>query len=219
VTSHPTLYLPVDAVVFDSDGVLVDSAASVDHAWTRWAEAHGLDVAAVLRYAHSHRSRETVARFVDGSRRADALAGIDRMELEDAQGVTAMPGAMALTGSVPRHRWAVVTSGTRALASARLAAAGFPVPPFLVTADDVQRGKPDPEGYAAAIRNLGVDAARVAVLEDSAGGIAAALAAGVRSVIGVGPGALSTDALAVVRDPGAVRWSDGLTIGPEGRLR
>jgi len=191
----------------------------VDHAWTRWAEALDLDAAAVLGYAHSHRSRETVARFVDAPRQADALARIDKMELEDAAGVTAMPGAVALAGSVPRDRWAVVTSGTRALASARLAAAGVPVPPSLVTADDVQRGKPDPEGYVAAIRRLGVDAGRVAVLEDSAGGIAAAFGAGVRSVIGVGPGALATEVSVVVRDLGAVRWSDGLTIGSEGRLR
>jgi sugar-phosphatase len=160
-----------------------------------------------------------VALFIAPAGRAAALAEIDRLELAGAAAVTAVAGSVSLARMVPRDRWAVVTSGTRALAGARLEAAGLPVPPIMVTADDVQRGKPHPEGYLAAVHQLGVRAADVVVLEDSASGITAALAAGVRTVVGVGPAASATDAVTVVRDLRGVTWADGLRIEATARLR
>ena len=116
--------------------------------------------------------------------RADALAMIDRFEVEDAATVTACPGAAALLAHLPGTAWAVVTSGVRALAEARLAAAGLLRPAVLVTADDVAEGKPAPEGYRNAAALLGVPVADCVVLEDSTAGVAAGRAAGAR-VVGV----------------------------------
>lgn len=220
MTLSDVLHLPLDAIVFDSDGVLVDSGASVDQAWTRWAAELGLDAAEVIAYAHGQRSSETVRRYVEPALWPVFQAKVDRYEIDDASSVTAMPGAVALAGAVPRDRWAVVTSGNRVLATARLTAARIPVPPFVVTADDVVHGKPHPEGYAQALARLGVDPARAAVAEDSAAGIEAALAAGTGTVIGVGLPAMETRAHLVVRDLGAARWTDGgLLIAADGRLR
>ena len=200
-----------EAVLFDCDGVLVDSDASVLSAWSRWARDHALDPDEVTAMVHGRRSADTVALLVAEAERAAALARIDRYEVEDAAGVAAIAGALDLLRSVPR--WAVVTSGTRALATARLAAAGLPLPSVLVTADDVQRGKPHPEGYLAAARGLGVDPARTVVLEDAQAGIDAARAARVAAVVAVGArGELTGDAR--VPDLTALRWTgSGLRIG------
>lgn len=217
--SDGALLLPASAVIFDNDGVLVDSGASVDRAWSGWAAAHGLDAAEVLAAAHSRPSRETVARFVPEADRRAALLDIDRLELEDAGSVTALPGAAELLAQLPSGRWAVVTSANRALARARLTAAGLPIPVTLVTADDVRHGKPDPEGYALAVARLGVDPSAAIVLEDSAGGIAAAQAAGVGTIVGIGAKVLQSAAAVVVRDLRDTAWHDCLRIGTDGRLR
>jgi mannitol-1-/sugar-/sorbitol-6-phosphatase len=214
-----TLHLPAAAVVFDNDGVLVDSTAAVDLAWRRWAAAWNLDPDVVLGVAHGHRSRDTVRHFIGASDRVAALAQIDQLELEAAGGVGAVAGSTALVRSMPGDRWAIVTSGTRALAEARLAAAGLPLPAIMITADDVHRGKPDPEGYAAAIHRLGSAPGDVIVMEDSPGGISAARAAGVRCVVGVGASALGTEAVAVVRDLRGLSWAAGLHVEAAGRLR
>jgi mannitol-1-/sugar-/sorbitol-6-phosphatase len=195
--------LRCSAILFDCDGVLVDSDASVYSAWGRWAVAQSLDPDEVRLVVHGRRSEDTVAELLPPERRAEAEALIDRFEIEDAASVRAIPGAAELLAAVPR--WAVVTSGTYDLATARLRAAGLPIPPVLVTADDVQRGKPDPEGYAAAARRLGVDPAETVVLEDAAAGIAAARAAGVGAVVGVGRPGLDADAQ--VADLTELRWA------------
>ena len=137
-------------VLFDCDGVLVDSDESVTRAWSRWAHEHGLIASDVLAVVHGRRSADTVASFVAPAEQAGALALIDRYEVEAALDVRAVPGAKELLASCPVEAWGVVTSGRRELALARLAAAGLPTPAVLVTADDVRRGKPDPEGYLAA---------------------------------------------------------------------
>jgi sugar-phosphatase len=187
------------ALLFDADGVLVDSDASVEAAWTRWAHRWDLDPAEVTALVYGRRTADTVALLVDHADRARALADIDRLEFEDAAAVTAVPGAAALLGSLPRGSWAVVTSGRRELATARLAAAGLPLPEVLVGAEDVVRGKPDPAGYLAAAEALGTPPAACVVLEDSAAGGAAGAAAGA-TVVGVGERALGGPARVVVRD-------------------
>lgn len=196
-------------VLFDCDGVLVDSDASVVSAWTRWARARELDPEQVLSLVHGQRSADTVAQLIEPRHRTEALAQIDRYEIEDARAVEAIPGALELTASIRRERWAVVTSGTRALATARLRAAGIPLPDVLVTADDVQRGKPDPEGYLLAARQLGVPAGTSIVLEDALTGIRAARAAGVAAVVGVGGRGLEDEADLTVRDLRSLRWANG----------
>jgi sugar-phosphatase len=197
--------LPCRGLLFDSDGVLVDSDASVHLSWSRWARDHGLDPAEVVVAVHGRRSADTVALLVDSARQAAALEAIDRYEVEDAATVRALPGAAELLGSLPRGGWAVVTSGRRPLASARLAAAGLPVPAVLVCAEDVPAGKPDPAGYRRAAEALGVAPADCVVLEDSPAGVAAGQAAGA-VVLGVSERALATDAQLVVRGLSGLRW-------------
>jgi sugar-phosphatase len=205
--------LACDAVLFDCDGVLVDSDASVLAAWNRWAADGRLDPQAVISSAHGRRAADTVAAFLPPEQVSEGIARINRYELEDAVRVRAMPGARDLLRSMPERTWAVVTSGTRALAEARLRAAGLPPPEILVTADDVERGKPDPEGYATAAQRLDVDPARTAVVEDAATGMVAARAAGVRHVIGVGERGADGDPDVHVADLTALAWtSAGLRV-------
>lgn len=209
---QPDLHVPAQGLLFDNDGVLVDSLAAVESAWTRWARAHDLEPEQALSIVHGRRAADTVAQLVSEDRRAAAVELIDTFEIEDADVVAAMAGVPALLAMLPPGSWAVVTSGTRLLATARLRAAGLPVPDVFITADDVAVGKPDPAGYLAAAAGLGLDPARALVLEDSPSGIAAGLAAGC-SVLGVGEEALDSAAPVVVRDLAGARWAgDGLLL-------
>jgi sugar-phosphatase len=205
-----TQTLPARRLLFDADGVLLDSDASVETAWTRWALRWELEPAVVLPMVHGRRSADTVALLIDDADRKRALAEVDRFEVEDAGAVTPCPGAADLLDSLSAGTWAVVTSGTRALVVARLAAAGLPMPAVLVTAEDVPRGKPDPAGYLVAAESLGVPACDCVVFEDSPAGIAAGLAAKA-SVVGVSGRALDSDAPLVVQNLTDVRW-DGSVI-------
>jgi sugar-phosphatase len=203
----------VRALLFDCDGVLVDSDASVLSAWSRWATHYGLDPEAVHPQVHGRRAADSVAALLPEELRAEAVERINRYELEDAAAVPAVVGARELTESLPPQSWAVVTSGTRALATARLAAAGIRPPAVLVTADDISQGKPAPEGYLTAAAALGCAAGACAVLEDALSGELAARAAGVSVVVGVGHRAVETAAEVVVHD------LSGLSFDPRaGRL-
>ena len=205
--------LPASVVLFDCDGVLVDSDASVTAAWSQWARENGVPPADVMAVVHGRRSADTVAMFIAAPQRAVVLAQIDDYELQAAVGVRAVPGARDLLAALPAHAWAVVTSGRRQLALARLTAAGLPQPAVLVTGDDVHRGKPDPEGYLSAVAQLGAETSEAIVVEDSPEGIRAARAADVRSVLGVGSRARTAGADAHVPDLSGVRWDgQGLSV-------
>jgi mannitol-1-/sugar-/sorbitol-6-phosphatase len=177
-----------DAVLSDLDGVLADSVAVVSDAWAWWARRVGIDAEELLATVHGVRSAETIARVVREQTLAvdvDAeVAALERRELELVAGTVAVPGAVAFAAAVPPERFAVVTSGSRAIAAARLAAVGVPEPRVFVTAEDVSAGKPDPQAYLAAARRLGVDPRRCLVLEDTPAGIAAGRAAGA-TVVGI----------------------------------
>jgi mannitol-1-/sugar-/sorbitol-6-phosphatase len=176
--------LRCQALLFDLDGVLMDSGAAVERTWERWSARHGLDLATILAQAHGRRSADTVravAPWLDAEAEAEA---IEADESEDVDGVVALPGAASLLRALPAGRWAVATSGSRRLATRRLGHGRLPVPEVLVTADDVTHGKPHPEPYLAAARALGADPARCVVVEDAPAGIAAARAAGA-SVLGL----------------------------------
>ena len=198
--------------MFDCDGVLVDSLGSVDRAWSRWAIDYGLDPEAVLAVIHGQPTRDTVPTLVPAAVVEAALRRIDDYEIEDAGSVTALPGTAALLAAIPPGRWAVVTSASRALFTARFRAAGLTEPAIVVTSDDVTRGKPHPEGYAQSIQRLGVVPERVAIFEDSSGGIAAAIAAGAGTVIRVGTGEPGPGQAAVVADLRSVGWRDGMVL-------
>jgi sugar-phosphatase len=213
--------VPADALLFDCDGVLVDSDASVLSAWTRWSEHYGLDPAVVFPQVHGRRAADSVASMVPAAMLAEAVDRINRYELEDAASVRAVPGAHDLTATLSATAWAVVTSATRALATARLSAAGIRPPATVITADDLRAGKPAPEGYLLAAAGLGRDPQRCVVLEDAQSGVLAARAAGVEVVIGLGPRALETDAGIVVPDLTAVEFDErtGTLSGSGARLR
>lgn len=168
------------ALLFDLDGVLIDSTPAVSRVWRGWALEHGFDAQEVVRRAHGRPSLVTVCEYLP---HADHLAEnreVERREMEDLEGVVPLPGALALLNALPPDRWTIVTSCTRALAEVRLRAAGLPVPSRLVTSQDVTRSKPDPEPFQKGAVILGFAAADCLVLEDSPAGIRAGKAAGAR---------------------------------------
>jgi sugar-phosphatase len=214
-----TRALPCRGLLFDADGVLVDSDASVHLSWSRWARKWRLEPDSVTPMVHGRRSADTVALLIDPADRQQALADIDGIEIEDAASVTTCPGAIELLATLPPASWAVVTSGTRALATARFRATGLPVPRVLVTADDVVHGKPDPTGYRMAADALRLRAEECVVFEDSPAGVAAGLSSGA-AVVGVTERALDSAAPIVVRDLAGLRWDrDHLHIPPDSTLR
>jgi mannitol-1-/sugar-/sorbitol-6-phosphatase len=173
------------AILFDMDGVLIDSAPAVERVWRKWAVAHHLDPAMVVSQAHGRRSIETIRAVAPHMEAERENAQVEQMEIEDKEGVIALPGALDLLRSLPQERFAVVTSATRPLAEARLRYAALPSPANMVTADNVMDGKPSPEPYLKGAALLGVAAADCVVFEDTPAGIKSAHAAGMR-VIAVG---------------------------------
>jgi mannitol-1-/sugar-/sorbitol-6-phosphatase len=172
------------AILFDLDGVLVDSTRSVDRQWRIWAERKGVDGDKVIAIAHGVRTIEVI-RYVAPHLDAEAeVREIESREADDQEGVNVMPGAADLVRTIPEGRWGVVTSGTQPLASARLRFGGLPVPEVLVTADDVVNGKPHPEPYLKGAELLGVSPKHCVVIEDAPAGIQSARAGGMK-VIGI----------------------------------
>ncbi len=178
----PPAPLRCRALLFDLDGVLADSTASVEAHWRRWAAGHGLDPDAILHVVHGRRAIDTIREVAPALDAERELAALAAAETEDTTGVVAAPGAAELLPRLAAGSWAVVTSGMRAVALARLRASALPEPPLLVAAEDVGRGKPDPEGYLAAAARLGRSPAECVVFEDAPAGVAAARAAGMRCV-------------------------------------
>ena len=170
-----------EAVLFDLDGVLVDSARPVERVWRAWAERHGLDAAQVV-VAHGLRTIETVQLFTAHFDAEAEAKELERAEIEDTTGLLEADGAGALLAILPAGSWAVVTSGTRVLATARLRNNGLQIPRVLVGAEDVEKGKPDPECYLKGAELLGVSAERCVVVEDTPAGIQAARSAGMVAV-------------------------------------
>jgi sugar-phosphatase len=194
------------AILFDLDGVLVDSTKSVEREWRVWAKEHGIDGDAVMAIAHGVRSREVikaVAPHLDAEMEALKL---ENREASD-DGLVVMPGAIELVHSIPKDSWGVVTSGTRRLASARLRLAGVPDPKVLVAADDVSNGKPHPEPYLKGAERLGVKPEECVVIEDAPAGIQAAHAAGMKAIglASTYPGAALTAADAVIQRLNQIR--------------
>jgi mannitol-1-/sugar-/sorbitol-6-phosphatase len=184
VNAPPTA-LHVDALLFDSDGVLVDSHAQVDVAWRALADEFTLDFSVLASQLVGVPARQTLARHLAGPRLDAAVDRLEDLEVETAATTSAVSGAPELLAALPARSWAVVTSATRRLGRARWAGAGIPMPTFSITADDVPRGKPAPDPYLAGAGLLGASPSRCVVFEDSAAGGDAAVAAGA-AVVAVG---------------------------------
>jgi sugar-phosphatase len=172
------------AILFDLDGVLCDSTQQVDREWREWAARKGVDGDAVMAIAHGVRTVEVIRRVAPHLDVEAEAAAIENHEAHDQRGVTMMPGALDLLRSIPKGRWAVVTSGSRLLAQSRLLYCGLPVPEVLVTSDDVINGKPHPEPYLKGAAGLGFSPGDCIVIEDAPAGIQSARAGGM-NVIGM----------------------------------
>jgi sugar-phosphatase len=209
------LTLECAAVLFDLDGVLVDSLGVAERILREWAASHGVDGDRAVELSHGRRDVDLVALLAPHLDAQAEAAWIVGREERAVAGITAMPGAFDLLGALPPQQWAVVTSGARAVARGRLAAAGLPEPVRLVAAEDVDRGKPDPQPYLRGADLLGVASERCVVVEDAMSGVRAAGAAGM-ACVGVGvevqPSAVAVHVaslreLDVVADRGLIRIS------------
>ncbi|GHH84823.1 phosphatase [Streptomyces sulfonofaciens] len=173
--------MKVQAVLFDNDGTLVDSTAAILRCWARWGEEHGLRAGSFDPVKVFGRPvLEVVAQVLPAESVAAAVQRYDDLEAEDTECVL-LPGVADVLRALPRDRWAVVTSASRRTADARLRRVGLDAP-VLITADDITRGKPDPEPFLVAAARLGVAPADCLVVEDAPAGLQAARAAGMRSI-------------------------------------
>ncbi|MFH9015176.1 HAD-IA family hydrolase [Streptomyces sp. NPDC017943] len=202
-----TAVLTARALLLDMDGTLVNSDASVERVWRRWAERHGLDGDEVMKVVHGRQGYASMALLLPGRPMEQNHADNARMlqeETADTEGVVAISGAPEFLASLAGLPHALVTSADVPLSTARMAAAGLALPEVRVTAESVGASKPDPEGFLKGAAELGVDPADCVVFEDSGAGIAAGRAAGMR-VVGIGPRASFHDPDVVVEDLTRVR--------------
>jgi len=170
------------ALLFDLDGVLIDSTPAVTRVWRQWAIAHGFDPDDVVRKAHGRPSIATIRDYLPHADHEAENREVERREIADLDGVLPLPGARELLDAFPSDRRTIVTSCTRPLAEVRLRAAGVPIPDRLLTSDDVKNGKPDPEPYLKGAALLGVSPIDCIVVEDVPAGIRSGKAAGARVI-------------------------------------
>jgi sugar-phosphatase len=169
-------------VLFDLDGVLIDSTPAVTRVWRQWALEHGFDPDEVVARVHGRPSLATVREYLPNADHAAENREIERREMQDADGIITLPGARELLLQLPAELWTIATSCTRSLAEVRLRAAGLPVPERIVTSTDVTLGKPHPEPFVKAAAKLGFTASECVVVEDVPAGIRAGKAAGARVI-------------------------------------
>lgn len=176
------LTLRAEALLLDMDGTLVHSTTEVETVWRLWCQGHRLDPEPVLAMCHGVRSREVIRALAPQLDLAREVALLDELEIQHAGVAEPIAGARTLLGALSPARWVLVTSASQRVARHRLASAGLPLPRLLIGAEDVVRGKPDPEPYLLAARQLGLAPADCLVFEDAPAGIRSALQAGCQVV-------------------------------------
>ena len=170
------------ALLFDMDGVLINSTPAVARVWRGWAIEHGFNPEEVVARAHGRPSLTTVREYLPNADHEVENREVERREIEDLEGVVPLPGALDLLASLPADRWTIVTSCTRPLAEVRIRAAGLPLPKELITSNDITHGKPHPEPYLKGAAVLGFPPAECIVLEDVPAGVRAGKAAGAKVI-------------------------------------
>ncbi len=168
------------ALLFDLDGVLINSTPAVARVWRQWAIERGFNPEEVVSRAHGRPSLTTVREYLPNADHEKENREVERREIEDLEGVVPLPGALELLGSLPPDRWTIVTSCTRPLAEVRIKAAGLPLPRRMITSNDITRGKPDPEPFLKGAALLGFDATDCIVFEDVPAGVRAGKSAKAR---------------------------------------
>jgi len=176
--------LECDAVLFDLDGVLIDSTECIVRHWKNWADKHNIDIAEIMQVAHGIRTIETIQKVAPQLDAEKETREFTACEVADTNGVFPIEGARELVKGLPSDAWAIVTSGSLELATARLKHVKLPIPRTFITADTVSRGKPDPEPYLVGAEHLGIPIDKCVVIEDAPAGVVAGIRAGM-SVIGI----------------------------------
>jgi sugar-phosphatase len=170
------------ALLFDMDGVLIDSTPAVARVWKRWAVQHGFDPEKVASMAQGRPSITTIRELLPNADHHAENSEVERREMEDLEGVIACPGALKILEHLSANLWALVTSSTKPLAEVRLRAAGLPFPELIVTGSDVAHGKPHPEPFLKGAALVGFPPAQCIVVEDTPAGIRSGKAAGARVI-------------------------------------
>ena len=204
--------ITAQAMLFDMDGVLINSIPAVERVWSRWAASRGLDVHEVLRHAHGRPSIATLRDLLPDADHEAENRVIEQAEIDDVADIVPLPGIVELLEALPPQRWAIVTSCTRPLAEVRIRAAGLPVPQRLITSSDITQGKPHPEPYLKGAAGLGFAPEACLVVEDALAGIASGRSAGAR-VIAFTTTARIEDLLAakpdwILKDASAIHLKD-----------
>jgi sugar-phosphatase len=211
------MILKASALLFDNDGVLVDSHAAVDKAWGVLGEEYGLEGFSISNH-YGTRAQDLILELVGEAKFEAANNRINELEQSSADQTLALPGAVELLQSLPLGIWTICTSANSNLGRARIKAAGLPVPEQLVTGDDVENGKPAPDPYLLGAKNLGFDASECIVFEDADAGVKSALAAGAAFVVGVSVRALETVADIVVEDLVGISFDGKQLVIPEQKI-
>jgi sugar-phosphatase len=211
------MILRASALLFDNDGVLVDSHAAVNVAWGILAEEFGLKNFSISNH-YGTRAQDLILELVGEARFEQANNRINELEQATADQTHALPGAVELLHSLPAGIWTICTSANSNLGRARIKAAGLPLPEQFVSGDDVEHGKPAPDPYLLGAKRLGFDAGECIVFEDADAGVKAALAAGAAFVVGVSAQALATDADIVVEDLAGISFDGKQLVIPEEKI-
>ena len=178
--NQTTQQITCAAMLFDLDGVLINSTPAVARVWRRWAMEHGFNPEEVVARAHGRPSLTTVREYLPDADHEAENREVERREIEDLEGVVPLPGALDLLASLPEDRWTIVTSCTRPLAEVRIQAAGLPLPRKMITSNDIRHGKPHPEPYLKGASVLGFPSHECIVLEDVPAGVRAGKSAGAK---------------------------------------
>jgi mannitol-1-/sugar-/sorbitol-6-phosphatase len=174
--------LNCQAILFDLDGTLVDSAVRVQRLWEKWGRKHGIAPGYLMEVMHGRRADETIRIVAPHLSVQDEFRALEAEEIADMEGVRPYTSAGELLGMLSPRQWAIVTSGTRRVAGARMKHVGLPMPEIFITADDVKSGKPAPDGYLLAATRLNIKPSECVVIEDAPAGIQAGKSAGMRVI-------------------------------------